>query len=101
MATAIKLYNITKFCVVRINALYSLSHYKWIEMRSDFLASTLSSQLPGPAVCCASSPRLLGSEVSLQRNLNCFKVKLSRFSPPLEKKEQPGATLALPLFFFF
>lgn len=45
--------------------------------------------------------RVQGSEVSLPRNLNCFKVRLVSTSPLFprkKKKEHPGANLALPRF---
>lgn len=48
--------------------------------------STLTGQLSGRTVCCVIWSRLEGSEVSLPRNLNCFKVKLSRPSLPPKKR---------------
>lgn len=79
------------FCAI-MAALYYLSHlqmnilhplwFLWFFL-FVFFASTLTGQLSVRTVCCVYSVRLEGSEVSLPRNLNCFKVKLSRpFLPP-------------------
>lgn len=74
-------YNKTRFlCHVQINVCSLLG----------------KQQLPGHAVCCASSSCLQGSEVSLPRNLNCFKVKL--FGPFLSPKRAARSDPSCPAF---